>query len=359
MGRMVAGAAVAVFASNLANFLGADSIDRGVIRPFHQKVWEIIQIVAVIHLRSPNNPPYDRFACLHVDDIQQIFGYFRADTVELFTWRDPVFWLASDKVHPDATMREVVGDHEALSGCRINRGLGPSWRIINPGENQFLHRLKASSQLAGKLLPAPSQWGVQFIHESRGWRWLRLGISFWSFRDSESQQDLIQQELSVVLRSHAMPGREHHSRIIVHVLQELPYCRIDGNIHVLHRISYKTGHLLLVPRVSGIMQVPALMTGTMTFCEDLRKQIPPALSQKMLGQFCLCRDAAHKTVSKRFEIVDVTRGVAIAPPGVIPEASDDLLCERRWRGKESVLCVMRAPFHQLNAVQVLRRSTQG
>ena len=84
-------------------------------------------------------------------------------------------------------MREVVGDHEALSGCRINGGLGPSRRIINPGAKQFAHRLKASPYLAGKLLPAPGQCRVQLIHEGVGWRQLRLGISFRSFRDSEAQ----------------------------------------------------------------------------------------------------------------------------------------------------------------------------
>ena len=42
MGLVLAGAAVAIFASNLADFLGAYGIDRRFIRPFHQKVGEKI-----------------------------------------------------------------------------------------------------------------------------------------------------------------------------------------------------------------------------------------------------------------------------------------------------------------------------
>jgi len=71
--------------------------------------------------------------------------------------------------------------------------------------------------------------------------------------------------------------------------------------------------------------MPTLVAGTMAFSEDLRKQIPAALAQIIFGQFCFGGNAANKSISKQFEIVGVTRCVAIAPPGVASEASDDFL----------------------------------
>ena len=86
-------------------------------------------------------------------------------------------------------------------------------------------------------------------------------------------------------------------------LQELSPRRRRGPVHALERVAYRLPHLPIVRRMGRIVEMPALVTGTVGLREHLNGEVPILLVEELERQRRLLRNRQLQPRHKPLEIV--------------------------------------------------------
>src|SRR5438477_13120294 len=94
-------------------------------------------------------------------------------------------------------------------------------------------------------------------------------------------------------------AREHDDGcLIVDVLQYFADRRVDRDVDILDRIADHARLRRVVPRVSRVVQVPALVSDTVGLAEDLAEEIPFTALEKVPSEPSLDADSIEQLLAE-------------------------------------------------------------
>ncbi len=152
--------------------------------------------------------------------------------------------------------------------------------------------------------------------------------------------------------------REHDARHVAGRGDDLPDRAIDGAIHRAHRIAGNRQHRAVVSRMTGVVQVPALMPNAVRLAEHLHEEIPAAAPQELHRPRRL---ATHARFEGQDELAIVSCAVPVGVARGTCRMPAPVRCDPRGqlgrRGRESEEGIVSAPLDHLDAIQsfALRR----
>ena len=176
--------------------------------------------------------------------------------------------------------------------------------------------------------------------------------------DIEAEEDLRQKNLCAVLIGHAVSRDEHDGRRRG-LLDDLADRRIDRLVDPEQRVADRRRELPVVPRMPGVVEMPALVARAMSLREDLDEEIPAAPREQRSREAALDRRSAHEAVDERLVVPSRATGtVAGSRLRMESERRDDLVPQTGRRRLEAVHAVVGAPLDDLDPVQIGRKAAQ-